>query len=66
MVLAATRAATARVILVVMAPLAGTTGAVSSPFVRSCGGVSVADMQEPDVEESSGEELYVEEPSYSQ
>jgi hypothetical protein len=34
-------------ILVVMAPLAGTMGAVLSPLVWSCRGISVADVQEP-------------------
>jgi hypothetical protein len=37
MVAVVARAGTARMILVVMAPLAGTTGVVSSPLVRSCG-----------------------------
>jgi hypothetical protein len=44
MVAAAARAATTRVILVVMASLASTVGAVPSPLVRSCGGVGVADV----------------------
>jgi hypothetical protein len=39
-----TQAAMTRVILVVMAPLAGTVGAVSSRLVHSCGGVSAADV----------------------
>jgi hypothetical protein len=55
-------AATTWVILVVMAPWAGTVGAVPSPLVHSCGGVGAADVQEPDVEEPSGEEPYVEQP----
>jgi hypothetical protein len=40
-------ATVARVILVVIAPLTGTAGVVSSPLVHSCGGVDVTDMQEP-------------------
>jgi hypothetical protein len=47
-------ATVARVILVVIAPLTGTAGVVSSPLVHSCGGVDVTDMQEPGVEEPSG------------
>jgi hypothetical protein len=54
----ANRAATAQVILVVKVPWAGTVGAVSSPLVRSCGGVSAADVQEPDVEEPYVEQPY--------
>jgi hypothetical protein len=46
----------------VMAPWDGTVGAVSLPLIRSCGGVGVADVQEPSVEEPSGEEPCVEEP----
>jgi hypothetical protein len=56
---------TARVILVVMAPWVGNVGAVSSPLAHSCGGIGVADVQEPGVEEPSGGEPYVEEPSHS-
>jgi hypothetical protein len=44
-------ATVARVILVVIAPLTGTAGVVSSPLVHSCGGVDVTDMQEPGMEE---------------
>jgi hypothetical protein len=64
-VAAAARVAMARVILVVMAPLASTVVAVLSPLVHSYGGVGVADMQEPDVEEPSGGEPCVEESSLS-
>jgi hypothetical protein len=63
MVVVAVRAATARVILVVMAPSVGTVGAVSPPLVRSCRGDDAASMQEPSVAEPSLEELCVEEPS---
>jgi hypothetical protein len=49
-------ASTTRVILVVIAPWVGTAGAVSLPLVRSCGGISAADEQEPDVGEPSVEE----------
>jgi hypothetical protein len=56
------RVATAQVLLVVMAPWAGTVGVVSSSLVCSCGGVGAVDVQEPGVEEPSGEEPYVEEP----
>jgi hypothetical protein len=52
-VAAAARAMMARVILVVMAPWAGTVGAVSSPLVRSSGGVGNTDVQELSVEEPS-------------
>jgi hypothetical protein len=55
----------AQVILVVMAPLAGTVGVVSSPLVRSYKGVGVADVQEPKMEEPNGGEPCVEEPSHS-
>jgi hypothetical protein len=48
---AATRVATSRVLLVVMAPWTGTTGSVLSPLVRSYGGVCATDVQEPNVEE---------------
>jgi hypothetical protein len=54
--------ATARVILVVMAPWVGNVGAVSSPLTHSYGGIGVADVQEPDVEEPSGEKHCVEQP----
>jgi hypothetical protein len=47
------RAATARVILVVMAPWAGTAGAMPSPLVCSDGGISAVDEQEPSVGEPS-------------
>jgi hypothetical protein len=40
-----------RLILVVMATLASTAGAVLSCLVHSCGGVGVADLKEPDMEE---------------
>jgi hypothetical protein len=43
-VAAVARVATARVLLVVMAPWAGTEGAVPSPLVRSCGGVGATDV----------------------
>jgi hypothetical protein len=56
------RVATTRVPLVVMAQWDGTAGAVSSPLVRSCEGVSATDVQEPGVEEPRGEEPFVEEP----
>jgi hypothetical protein len=39
---------------VVMALLAGSVGAVSSPLVLSCGGVGTTDVQEPGVEEPNG------------
>jgi hypothetical protein len=52
-VAATARASTARVLLVVMAPLAGTMGAVSSPLVCSCGDVSTVDVQESSMEEPS-------------
>jgi hypothetical protein len=55
------RAATAWVILV-MAPSIGTKGAVLPPLVCSYGGDGAVDVQEPDVVESSVEELCVEEP----
>jgi hypothetical protein len=54
MVVAVARAVTARVLLVVMVPWAGTTRAVSSPLVRSCAGIGAVDVQEPGVEEPSG------------
>jgi hypothetical protein len=44
MVVVAVRAVTARVILVVMTPSAGTVGVVSPPLVRSCGGDGTADV----------------------
>jgi hypothetical protein len=53
-VVAAARAVTARVLLVVMVPWAGTTGAVSSPLVHFCAGIGAVDVQEPGVEEPSG------------
>jgi hypothetical protein len=56
----AAQVATTLIILVVMAPLARTVGVVSSPLVRSCKGVDVANVHEPDVEEP-----FVEEPSHS-
>jgi hypothetical protein len=56
----AVQAATTQVILVVMAPLASTMGVMSSPLVRSCGGIDAADVQEP----IEGEPC-VEEPSHS-
>jgi hypothetical protein len=59
-------APTTQVILVVMAALAGIVGAVSSPLVCSCEGISVIDMQEPGVEEPSRGEPCVEESSHSQ
>jgi hypothetical protein len=59
------RTAMTRVILVVMAPLASTVGAVLLPLVCSCWGIGVTDVQEPGVEEPSGGEPYVEEPSHS-
>jgi hypothetical protein len=65
-VVVAARALTAHVILVVMAPLAGTVGAVSSPLVRSYEGISVTDMQEPGVEEPSRGEPCMEGSSHSQ
>jgi hypothetical protein len=55
----------ARVIMVVMASWVSTVGTVLLPLVRSCGGVSVADVQEPDVEEPSGGEPCVEQLSHS-
>jgi hypothetical protein len=61
-VAAVARAVTPWVLWVVMAPWDGTMGAVSLPLIRSCGGVGVADVQEPSVEEPSGEEPCVEEP----
>jgi hypothetical protein len=64
-VVVAAWAAMAQVILVVMAPLAGTVGVVSSPLVRSYKGVGVADVQEPEMEEPNGGEPCVEEPSHS-
>jgi hypothetical protein len=57
------RAATAWVLLVVMVPWADTVGTVSSPLVRSCGGIGTTDMQKPGVEERSGEEPSVEQPT---
>jgi hypothetical protein len=51
MVAVAVWVATARVTLMVMAPWAGTVVAVSPPLVRSYGGDSTADVQEPGVEE---------------
>jgi hypothetical protein len=63
MVAAAARAVTARVILVVMVPWASTAGVVSSPLVRSCGGVDATDEQELGMVESMEEEPCVEEPS---
>jgi hypothetical protein len=55
-VAAVARTVTARVLLVVMVPWASTTGAVSSPLVRSYGGVGAVDVQERGVEEPSEEE----------
>jgi hypothetical protein len=61
-VAAAAQAAMPQVILVVKVPWAGTMGAVSSPLVCYCGGIDVADVQEPGVEVPSGGELCVEQP----
>jgi hypothetical protein len=44
MVVVAVRAVTALVILVVMAPSAGTEGAVLQPLVRSCVGDGAVDV----------------------
>jgi hypothetical protein len=44
MVAAVAWAATTRVLLVVIVPWVSTAGAVSSPLVRSCGGVGAADL----------------------
>jgi hypothetical protein len=60
MMVAAARAAMARVMLVVMSPSAILWGAGSLPLVRSCAGVCGTDVQELGVEAPSGEE-----PSYS-
>jgi hypothetical protein len=46
-----TQEATARVLLVVMAPWAGTVGVVPSLLALSYGGIGAADMHEPSVEE---------------
>jgi hypothetical protein len=62
MVAVAVWVATARVTLMVMAPWAGTVVAVSPPLVRSYGGDSTADVQEPGVEEPNGEEPYKDDP----
>jgi hypothetical protein len=51
MVAVVARVATARVLLVVMVPWAGTEGAVSPPLYHSCGGNGAADEQDPSVEE---------------
>jgi hypothetical protein len=48
---------TTLVILVVMAPWAGTVVAVSPPLVRSYGGDGAVDVQEPGVEEPCMNEL---------
>jgi hypothetical protein len=63
MVAVAVRAAAAQVILVEMAPSASTVGAVSPPFVHSCGGDGATDMHEPGVVKSNVEVLCVKEPS---
>jgi hypothetical protein len=63
MVAVVARAVTARVLLVVMVPLAGTMGVVLPPLVRSCGGDNAPVLQEPGVVEPNVEEPYVEEPS---
>jgi hypothetical protein len=57
MVVVAVRVATTLVILVVMAPWAGTVVAVSPLLVRSCGGNDATDMQEPDAKEPCVDEL---------
>jgi hypothetical protein len=62
MVAVAVQAATARMILVVMAPSAGTMRVVSPHLVRSYGGNGATDVQEPSVVEPSVEELCVEKP----
>jgi hypothetical protein len=62
MVAVVVRAATARVILVVMAPSARTKGEMLPPLVCYCRGDDTADLQEPGVVEPSVEELCVEEP----
>jgi hypothetical protein len=55
------RAVTARVLLAVTVPWAGTVRVVSPPLVRSCGGDGTACVQEPSMEEPNVEVLYVEE-----
>jgi hypothetical protein len=47
MVAMVVQAVTTLVILVVMAPWAGTVAVVSLPLVRSCGGDGGVDVQEP-------------------